>query len=153
MSCNFLTLNASKCKYMLVSRSRIHQYPQLYLADQPLECVQSYKYLGVTITSLYPGQTISSWSATKAGDLWAYSIINSTPIHWHTLSILPACLVFGHILNTHVQFGIPTLQKKDLFWRMCKSLPARFAVQTDTWTMRACWHTWTSHCYNRGGCN
>ena len=36
---------------MLVSRSRIHQYPQLYLADQPLECVQSYKYLGVTITS------------------------------------------------------------------------------------------------------
>ena len=31
MSCNFLTLNASKCKYMLVSRSRIHQYPQLYL--------------------------------------------------------------------------------------------------------------------------
>ena len=51
MSCNFLTLNASKCKYMLVSWSRIHQYPQLYLADQPLECVQSCKYLGVTITS------------------------------------------------------------------------------------------------------
>ena len=51
MSYNFLTLNASKCKYMLVSRSRIYQHPQLYLADQPLECVQSYKYLGVTITS------------------------------------------------------------------------------------------------------
>ena len=51
VSCNFLTLNASKCKHMLVSRSRIHQYPQLHLADQPLECVQSYKYLGVTITS------------------------------------------------------------------------------------------------------
>ena len=51
MSCNFLTLNASKCKYMLVLWSRIHQYPQLYLADQPLECVQSYKYLGATITS------------------------------------------------------------------------------------------------------
>ena len=47
MSHNFLTLNATKCKHMVITRSRIHLCPQLYLAGQPLECVQSYKYLGV----------------------------------------------------------------------------------------------------------
>ena len=51
MSHNFLTLNATKCKHMVITRSRIHQCPQLFLAGQPLECVQSYKYLGVIITS------------------------------------------------------------------------------------------------------
>ena len=44
-------LNATKCKHMVITRSRTHQCPQLYLAGQPLECVQSYKYLGVIITS------------------------------------------------------------------------------------------------------
>ena len=48
MSHNYLTLNATKCKQMVTTRSRTHQ---LYLAGQPLECVQSYKYLGVIITS------------------------------------------------------------------------------------------------------
>jgi len=51
MSHNFLTLNATKCKQMVIARSRTHQCLQLYLASQPLECVQSYKYLGVIITS------------------------------------------------------------------------------------------------------
>ena len=51
MSHNFLTLNATKCKHMVITRSRSHQCPQLFLAGQALECVQSYKYLGVIITS------------------------------------------------------------------------------------------------------
>ena len=51
MSHNFLTLNATKCKHMVITKSRTHQCPQLYLAGQPLGCVQSYKYLGVIITS------------------------------------------------------------------------------------------------------
>ena len=46
MSHNSLTLNTTKCKHMVITRSRTHQYPQLYLAGQLLECVQSYKYLG-----------------------------------------------------------------------------------------------------------
>ena len=130
MSCNFLTLNASKCKYMLVSRSRIHQYsPQLYLADQSLECVQSYKYLGVTITSTLSWsdhiQSICNKSRRLVGLLYCQFY---TPMQTLTHSVNSTCPVFGHISNTHVQFGIPTLQKKDLFWRMCKSLPAWSAV-------------------------
>jgi len=48
---NFLTLNVTKCKQIVITKSRIHQHIQLYLASQLLECVQSYKYLGVIITS------------------------------------------------------------------------------------------------------
>jgi len=36
---------------MVITRSRTHQYLQLYLASQPLKCVKSYKYLGDIITS------------------------------------------------------------------------------------------------------
>ena len=37
--------------HIIITRSRTHQCLQLYLASQPLECVQSYKYLGDRITS------------------------------------------------------------------------------------------------------
>ena len=51
MTDNSLTLNATKCKQMLITRSKTYHHPQLYLSGQPLEQVQSYKYLGVIITS------------------------------------------------------------------------------------------------------
>ena len=51
MTDNSLTLNATKCKQMLMTRSKTYHHPQLYLSGQPLEEVQSYKYLGVIITS------------------------------------------------------------------------------------------------------
>ena len=129
MSCNFLTLNASKCKYMLVSQSRIHQYPQLYLADQPLECVQSYKYLGVTITSTLSWsdhiQSICNKSRRLVGLLYRQFYPNADT---DTLRQFYLSCIRPHLEYARVQFGIPTLQKKDLFWRMCKSLPARSAV-------------------------
>ena len=51
MTDNSLTLNATKCKQMVITRSKTYHHPQLYLSGQPLEQVQSYKYLGVIITS------------------------------------------------------------------------------------------------------
>ena len=41
MTGNFLTLNAAKCKQMLITRSKTHECPQLYLSGQLLEQVQS----------------------------------------------------------------------------------------------------------------
>ena len=48
-----LSLNASKCCYLLLSRKRVHSIPppNLTLSDTPLKNVSSYKYLGVLITS------------------------------------------------------------------------------------------------------
>jgi len=33
----------------------------------------------------------------------------------------------------------PYLPKRKPLWRQCKSLPAKYAVRTGIWTMRACW--------------
>jgi len=55
---NLLSLNPVKCKTMLLSRKRnLSQPPQFLLNETPLEQVESFKYLGVLISSDL------SWSA------------------------------------------------------------------------------------------
>ena len=48
---NDLTLNAGKCKYMVISKRRSQAVPfqSMMLYSQPMDRVSSYKYLGVTI--------------------------------------------------------------------------------------------------------
>ena len=49
---NNLTLNAKKCKYMVISKLRGRSIPsqQMMLLDQPMDRVSSYRYLGVIIS-------------------------------------------------------------------------------------------------------
>ena len=49
---NFLTLNPSKCKYMILSRKKVPLLPEttLKLNNQVLEQVDMYKYLGILIS-------------------------------------------------------------------------------------------------------
>lgn len=53
LASKYLSLNATKCCCLLLSRTRIHSIPiqSLTLNDAPLAQVSSYKYLGVLITS------------------------------------------------------------------------------------------------------
>ena len=50
---NLMQFNVTKCKCMLISRkrSRSNAPPPLFLNQQPLEFVQSCKYLGVVVSS------------------------------------------------------------------------------------------------------
>ena len=50
---NLLTFNATKCKYMIVSRKKQPTHPStpIMIKGTSLECVTSYKYLGVWLTS------------------------------------------------------------------------------------------------------
>ena len=58
ISCNYLALNPNKCKTMMISRRRNSvQPPQLILNGMPLEQVETFKYLGVLLSSEL------SWSA------------------------------------------------------------------------------------------
>ena len=52
-SANYLTFNASKCKFMLVSRKmqHIHPNPSICLNGSPLELTLTFKYLGLLISS------------------------------------------------------------------------------------------------------
>ena len=50
---NALTLNPTKCKFMMISRKKNSLLPPapLHLGGRLLECVNSYKYLGVHLSS------------------------------------------------------------------------------------------------------
>ena len=50
---NFLNFNTTKCKYMVISRKLTRTSPpaQLQLLGQPLQMVESYKYLGLLLSS------------------------------------------------------------------------------------------------------
>ena len=52
---NLLTFNANKCKYMVISRKKRQTLPTspITIKDASLECVSSYKYLGVWLTSTF----------------------------------------------------------------------------------------------------
>ena len=52
VSAHFLSFNPSKCKYMLVSRKLTQSDPPaLLLSSTAIERVDSFKYLGVTLSS------------------------------------------------------------------------------------------------------
>ena len=91
ISHNFFTLNKTKCKQMVITRSRTHQCTQLYLASHPLEHVHSYKYLGVIITSWSEHiQSICNKSGQLVGLLYHQIYLNadSDTLHQFYLSCI-----------------------------------------------------------------
>ena len=53
VNCNHMSLNPSKCKFMLISRkrNRINNPPMITINGQILESVPTFKYLGLLLTS------------------------------------------------------------------------------------------------------
>ena len=125
---------------MVITRSRTHQCPQLFLAGQPLECVQSYKYLGVIITSnlswLEHIQSICNKSRKLVGLLYRQFYLNADS---DTLRQFYLSCIRPHLEYMHAQNGTLTWQKRKPFWRRYKSLLGKYVVKTGTWTMRVCW--------------
>ena len=68
VSNNNLTLNPSKCKYLVISKLRKHsvEVPVLTLNNEVLEKVSSFKYLGINITDDLSWSTHISVIARKA---------------------------------------------------------------------------------------
>ena len=151
MTDNSLTLNATKCKQMLITRSKTYHHPQLYLSGQPLEQVQSYKYLGVIITSDLSWsvhiQSICLKSRRLVGLLYRqfYDNANSNTLRQFYLSCI----------RPHLEYACtvwdPHLAKEICYWKMCKSLLAKYAANHGSWIMIVCWRIWIYHLFNKGG--
>ena len=125
---NHLTFNYSKCKYMLISRKRIVTCPpDLKLEASSLERVQSYKYLGLNLTSNLSWSDHINSISTKAkklvGLLYRRFYRNTDS---QSLLLLYLALVRPHteyasqVWNPHLQKDIGQLERVQKFaLRMC----------------------------------
>ena len=82
---HYLQLNPAKCKYMMLSQRREESTATspVYLCGSVLDRVQSFKYLGILITTTFIGVITLIESVAKQEKLWS-SFIDSftkTP-HW-----------------------------------------------------------------------
>ena len=101
--CCHLTLNSSKCKYLIASRKRQPHLPPrgLLLGDCILEQVQSYRYLGVLVTPTLTWKDHIQ-QVSKPGNLLGCYIGNS-PLAWADTSTL-RCLYFTCI-RPHLEYA------------------------------------------------
>ena len=82
---NHMTLNARKCKFMLVSRKRnTAASPSITLDDTVLESVESFNYLGLVLTSnLSWDEHIESKCTQYAAPVWDPHLTpGKIVLHW-----------------------------------------------------------------------
>ena len=123
---NYSKFNPIKCKFMMLSRKRGNSAPQhtLFLMGEPIEKVNSFKYLGVTISDDLTWskhiQTISSKARRIIGMLYRqFYRYTSTPalLHSYKTQIRPhleyASVVWDPYLAKDIQL-LEGVQEKDL---------------------------------------
>ena len=124
-SSNYLKLNATKCKYMIISRKPGVTYTfTFYLNGVPLERVEIFKYLGVLLRSNLSWSDHIAMVCSKArkllGLLYRQFYNHATP---STIKQLYLSLVRPHLEYMQLLYGILTSKKTLMHWKGYKSLP------------------------------
>ena len=103
---NYLTLNTSKCKSMVVSRRRNQHVTQLQLGNDVLEQVDTFKYLGVLLSSDLTWTPHIESICSKARKLVGllYRQFSNNEIGMFCLDCIHQ--LFDHISNTRLRSGI-----------------------------------------------
>ena len=109
---NYLTFNASKCKYMLISRRRQHHCdpPELLLDNFSLERVECFKYLGILLKSDLSWSNHITSICTKARKLLGllyrrfYKYAEPSALFQHYLSLVRPHLEYASdVWDPHLQ--------------------------------------------------
>ena len=128
-----LTLNANKCKSLLISRKKQPtEAPAMFVNGHPLERVTSYKYLGILITSNLSWsshiQVITTEARKLTGMLYRRFYKNSQPSTLKALYIV--------LIRPVLKYGIPAwdpyLKRTLIVLNPFKSLLLRFALNCGT---------------------
>ena len=132
---NHMSLNSSKCKFMLISRkrNRMTNPPTITISGNALETVPTFKYLGLLFTSDL------SWSRHIEGVAMHQSKENLGPI---VPSILPTCrpansspTIYIHCTAPHGVCSTcmgPTLEKDQDLLESTQKFACK--LMTKTWT-------------------
>ena len=58
-------------------------------------------------------------------------------------------------IRPHLEYACtvwdPTSLRRLRYWKMCKSLLAKYAANHGSWIMIVCWRIWIYHLFNKGG--
>ena len=114
VNCNNLTLNPTKCKTMVISRKRnlVKPHAQFTLNSSPLEQVETFKYLGILLSSDLSWSSHIDFICTKARKLIGllyrrfYGNVDN-----HSLYLNYIVFLFVLILNMLTPSGIHTSLK------------------------------------------
>ena len=123
VTCNHLTLNASKCKYMVISRKKISSLPlALKLGGSDLERVECFKYLGLLLSENLSFSEHINLTCMKArkiiGLLYRrfYTNANSaTLLQLYQSLVRPHLEYASPVWNPHMQKDIKSLQNVEKF--------------------------------------
>ena len=100
---NKLTVNVSKSKVMRVSKRRKAQSVQLYYDSEPLECVDSFKYLGIDFNNLNNTGRAVEQLCRKAEK--ARTVIDLHRLRHKTLSFQHILQLFDTLLKPILTYG------------------------------------------------
>ena len=130
---NYLTLNSAKCKYMTISRKRGNSADQVQLSvnGTPLEHIQSFKYLGLTISSdLSWSNIISTCSKARKliGLLYTRFYSNTT-----SESLLE---LYRAIVHPDLEYAAPV-------WDPHKLKDVKSLEDTQKFALRMCLKEWS----------
>lgn len=133
-----LTLNAKKCKSLLISRKKQPiEAPVINVKGHPLERVTAYKYLGILITSDLSWsshiQAITTKARKQTGMLYRRFYNNSQPSTLKTLYIA--------LIRPLLEYGVPVWDphlRKDI--NLLESVQ-KFAT-------KLCTKSWSAHSYD-----
>ena len=126
---NLLKFNSRKCKYMIISRKIRPTLPRtpLTVNGSPLEKVESYKYLGVWLTSSLSWSmqvsTVCKKARQKIGVMYHKFYHASTPT---LLQLYKACI------RPHLEYAAPVWDPHQLGLIKCLENVQKFALKVCT---------------------
>ena len=146
---NYLTITASKCKYMLILRRRQHPCdpPELLLDNFNLERVECFKYLGILLNSDLSWSNHITSICTKARKLLGllYRRFINMQNHQHYFNFISRW--YDPTWNTQVMYWTPTHWKCSEVWfkDLCQTVGSWI-----WWTYVQLWCLYTSNLSSSG---
>ena len=140
---NALTLNPTKCKFMMILRKKNSLLPPapLHMGGQLLECVNSYKYLRVHLSSDLSWSNHTQHVCVKAKKLIGLIYRNFyNHIPQNMLLKLYKSLVRPHTWNMLLQYGVLTYSATKNSWKELKNLHCAWLLSAG---ILATWNYWT----------